>query len=209
MLLLSSASLQDVLAFSSLPTTTAGTSTMIIVSSLGAVPQQQSASSPQQNEDHYTMEISYEGKTCTTDIRQGESILSALERTGAADQLSLPALPADCRRGNCLTCVGRHAPGSDAEQLQRGEDGLSPYMSDQAKKRGYIMTCSSFVEGNGVKLEVGKNEKAWEELYKSRLEEEPTKLAGRAAMAKVIRMGAERNVEEWTEETEEVYRKSE
>ena len=151
---------------------------------------------------NYTMDISYEGKTCTTTIRPGESILSALERTTSF------AAPSDCRRGNCLTCVGRHAPGSHTDQLQRGDDGLSPYMSQEAQKRGYILTCSSTVRGNGVKLHIGSQQDAWTELYQQRLEEEPIKHAGRVAMAKVIRMNAEQNVEEWTQETEELLRKT-
>jgi len=158
---------------------------------------------------HYSIQISYEGRTCTTEISPGESILSAMERSGAADQLALPSLPSDCRRGNCLTCVGRHTPGSDESNLQRGEDGLSPYMSDQARKRGYILTCSSTVRGNGVKLEVGRHDDAWEELYKTRTEDEETQRAGRAAMAKTIRMHAENHVDEWIDETTETLRKTE
>lgn len=149
----------------------------------------------------YTMDISYEGRTCTTTIKPGESILSALERTTTG-------APSDCRRGNCLTCVGKHAPGSQTDQLQPGDDGLSPYMSQEAQKRGYILTCSSTVRGNGVKLQIASHQDAWTELYQQRLEEEPIKLAGRAAMAQVIRMNAEQNVEEWTQETEKVLRKT-
>lgn len=161
-----------------------------------------------QDDDSYSLEVTYEGRTHTTSIQKGESILAALERTGTADQLSMPSLHSDCRRGNCLTCVGRHAPESSTQNLVRGEDGLTPYMSKEARKRGYILTCSSFVAGDGVKLEIGANQEAWEELYLSRLEEESTQEAGRAAVAKVIRMSAERNVEDWKEETEEVLKYS-
>lgn len=168
------------------------------------------AQSPSNNpRKEYTLEVSYEGRTCETKVQKGESILSALERTGAADQLAMPSLPSDCRRGNCLTCVGTHSPGSDTEKIVQGDDGLSPYMSNEARKRGYILTCSSFVVGDGVKLQVGANQRAWDELYRGRLEEESTQLAGREAMAKVIRFHAERNVEEWAKETEQVLRKSE
>ena len=169
------------------------------------------------NDVVYTMDISYDGgkNTYTMSIRQGESILSALERsssssttTGGGGGAAVFAVPSDCRRGNCLTCVGKHAAGSDTNQVQRGDDGLSPYMSREAQKRGYVLTCSSTVRGNGVKLNIGLNQDAWTELYQQRLEEEPTKLAGRAAMAKVIRMNAEQNVDEWTQETEELLRKT-
>ena len=134
--------------------------------------------------------------------------MSALERTGTADRLAMPALPSDCRRGNCLTCVGRHAENSNPQHLVRGEDGLTPYMSKEARDRGYILTCSSFVEGDGVKLHIGANNDAWNELYLARFEEESIKEAGRAAMAKVIRISAERNPHEWAKETEEILRKT-
>ncbi|CAB9519098.1 expressed unknown protein [Seminavis robusta] len=161
------------------------------------------------SETTYSLEVSYEGRSYKTSIQQGESILAALERTGVADQLAMPSMPSDCRRGNCLTCVGQHDNESNTSSLQRGEDGLSPYMSTQAQQRGYILTCSSFVVGNGVKLQLGANTQAWEELYSGQLEEEESKEVGRAAMAKVIRLNAERNVEEWARETEETLRKTE
>jgi ferredoxin len=156
----------------------------------------------------YSLQVSYEGRSCKTTIRPGESILAALERTRAADQLAMPDMPFDCRRGNCLTCVGMHEPHSHTGNLVRGENGLSPFMSQQAEKRGYILTCSSTIVGDGVKLRIGANHQAWEELYRGRLEEEESQLTGREAMAKVIRLNAERNVERWADETEEILRKS-
>jgi hypothetical protein len=169
----------------------------------------QQSSTTQRSEGEYSLQVSYEGRSCTTTIRPGETILTALERTRAADQLAMPdMLPFDCRRGNCLTCVSVQEPQSNTANLVRGDNGLSPFMSQQAEKRGYILTCSSTVVGDGVKLRLGVNHQAWEELYQGRLEEEETKLTGREAMAKVIRLSAERNLEQWAEETEEILRKS-
>jgi hypothetical protein len=108
-----------------------------------------------------------------------------------------------------LTCVGTHATESNESSIVHGEDGLSPHISKQARKRGYILTCSSYVVGDGVKLQIGDNNKAWDYLFRERLEEESTQLAGREAMAKVIRISAERNVVDWAKETEEVLRKTE
>jgi len=170
-----------------------------------------------QNDDDasssYRLQVSYEGRTCQTQIRKGEPILTALERTGAADALSMPSLPSDCRRGNCLTCVGKHLPTSSGpSNLVRGEDGLSPSMSREAKKRGYILTCSSYITGHDVHLELGANQQAWDDLYRGRFEDESTQLigraAGRAAVAKTIRFHAEEFPEEWVKETEEILRKT-
>ena len=172
-------------------------------------PSTQSTPASPKRPNCYTMEVSYDGRTVEAEIQKGEPILTALERTGAADALCVPSLPSDCRRGNCLTCVGRHVNGSNASNLVRGEDGLSPHMSKQTQKRGYILTCSSFIAGEGVKLELGKHNNAWDELYRQRLEEEETQLAGREAMAKTIRFSHERNPQEFVRETEKIWEKTE
>lgn len=81
-------------------------------------------------------------------------------------------------------------------------------MSEQLQKRGYVLTCSSHVTGPGVHLDLDQHVRAWQEMYAQRFDEEETKRAARYAMARVIREFAETHVEEWTEETEEIYRTS-
>jgi ferredoxin len=156
------------------------------------------------NIQEHSIHVSYEGRSCEVPVRQDETILSALERSGAADKLSLPSLPSDCRRGNCLTCSARHVENSEKVSLVRAEDGLSPYMSKQVKKNGYILTCSSHVVGEGLKLELGENHKAWDDMYRLRVEGESAKVAGWRAMAKTVRMSDERNPDRWVVETEAV-----
>jgi ferredoxin len=148
------------------------------------------------------VEVTYEGMSCEVSIRANETILSGLERANVMDQLAIPELPSDCRRGNCLTCVGRHTPTSHESSLQSGEDGLSPEMSRQVSKRGYILTCSSRVVGEGVKLQLGEQYKAWKDVYYNRLYDESTQYVSRSAMARAIRMSDERNPDLWAVKTQ-------
>jgi len=160
------------------------------------------ASSGEQKE--YSVEVSYEGRSCKIKVRPYETLLAAMERAGTADRLSLPSLPSDCRRGNCLTCSGRHAEGSKEASLARGDDGLSPHMSREVQKAGYVLTCSSFVVGDGLKMQLGENDDVWKAMYQTRIEDEMTEHIGRAAKARVIRRAAESNVPKWTKQTEKV-----
>lgn len=151
----------------------------------------------------HIVEVSYEGRTAEVFVRRDESILSALERSGAVRRLAISDPPFECRRGNCLTCAGRHAEGSATSNLRRGEDGLSPYLSEEVRGLGYVLTCSSYVEGDGVKLDLGSNSDAWEDVHTSRLQSPETERTGLAAQAKLMRLTAEGNVPRWVQKTEE------
>jgi hypothetical protein len=70
--------------------------------------------------------------------------------------------------------------------------------------KGYVLTAAS-IHGNGG-LELGENHQVWDDMYRVRVQDEEAQRIAREAMARVIRKAAERNVEEWTEETEEVFR---
>jgi ferredoxin len=160
-----------------------------------------------QNEFH-TIQVSFEGRSCQVPVGLNETILAAMERAGVSRHLAIPELPSDCRRGNCLTCTGRHSDASDQSSLARCEDGLSPYISREVVKRGYLLTCSSLVVGEGLKIELGENHRAWNDMYVARLGEEAAQLAGRAAVAKTIRLSDEKNPERWAVETESALEKS-
>ena len=120
----------------------------------------------------FPVQVSHEGASCEIDVFHGETLLDALERTGAADLLAIPSLPSDCRRGNCLTCTGRHQKGSSMEHIFSKTDGLSPVQSGYVREEGYVLTCSSLVTGAGVKLELGACERAWDKVFRQRIEEE-------------------------------------
>lgn len=156
--------------------------------------------------DEHTIEVVYEGRSTTLGVREGESILAAAERQGVSDRLGLTELPSECRRGNCLTCgaiIRKHG-----RSLITAEDGLSPTLSRHLRESGYVLTCSTYVCGDGASLELGKNQQIWKDIYRQRLESEATQAVVRAAVAKTMRQCAERNVEEWARETEQVLRKT-
>jgi ferredoxin len=132
-------------------------------------------------------------------VRRGETLLSALER--AASQLGWSEVPSDCRRGNCLTCTARHTPESSTEHVQPlTDDGLSPDLSIDGEE--YLLTCKSTVTGPGVVLQVGQNSALWKHVYQSRFEDESTRRAADAAIARVLRKAAEKDPEGWRVETE-------
>jgi ferredoxin len=162
---------------------------------------------PSSSGPSHNVTVSYEGLSCDIQVRPGETILDALERNRVGDTLSLPQMPSDCRRGNCMTCTAM-CGNSTGQLLLRGEDGLSSEVSKIVADSGHVLTCCSYVQGDGLKLELGENHRVWDTIYRQRFESEETQLIARAAMARVIRKNAERNVEEWATGVEAGLRKS-
>lgn len=187
---------------------------------------------------YHSLTVSYEGQSCEILVRHDETILEALERCRVQDILALPEMPADCRRGNCLTCTAwcrgddsqtiSHLSYSEhlltleeSEQLQhqqrrqsrqqlrqshvlQADDGLSPELSRVLSQRGFVLTCSSYLRESGLELELGSNHYVWDQVYRERLESTEMKDITRAACARTIRGYAERNLEKWTNEVEQV-----
>jgi ferredoxin len=158
--------------------------------------------------ESYTVTVQYEGTSCDIQVRNSETILDALERTGAADTLALPEMPSDCRRGNCMTCSARVKDHQHNNLVVRSDDGLSPEVSQQLKKSGYLLICSSYVQRDGLTLELGQNHGLWDIVYRQRFESESARLAARAALARLLRRNAENNIEQWTVEMEAMLEKS-
>jgi len=125
-----------------------------------------------------------------------------------ADELGLPALPSDCRRGSCLTCSAVHSSDSQTDSLRRLGDGLSPTVSGVVEKRDYVLTCSSTLVADGTHLILGEHDLVWDDVWRRQLEDEETKQVGREAAARAMRMNAERHLDEWAKETEESLQKS-
>ena len=144
----------------------------------------------------------------------------------------LPNLPSDCRRGNCLTCAAQRVvvvPQPQQQNSNRGDtilfqdDGLSQPISDLVTSRGYVLTCSSYLQTMvdsttnnktdnttttttptpRLHLLLGQHDELWNVVHSSpgRFTTEETQLAARAAMAKVIRQYDERNRQEWMDAT--------
>jgi hypothetical protein len=81
-------------------------------------------------------------------------------------------------------------------------------MSKAVKKAGYVLTCSSFVVGDGVKVQLGEHNHAWNAMYRLRMSDDAAVRVGREAMARVIRRSAEANVSKWKRETEQVLKQT-
>lgn len=156
----------------------------------------------------YSVEVTYEGRMCAVMVRPNESILSALERSGAADKLCIPSFPHECRRGSCLTCAAKLGESSALSNLKRGEDGLSPVLSKAVRDAGFVLTCSSFIVGDGVKIDLAQNDKVWNAMYSSRLHGLDAETISRKARARLLRLTAEENVERWALLTEAALKKS-
>eukprot|EP00536_Pseudo-nitzschia_multiseries_P000266 jgi/Psemu1/178449/e_gw1.4.106.1 len=113
-------------------------------------------------------------------------------------------IPSDCRRGNCLTCTGTlvEGTGEGAESAWISDgDGLSPHISRTVRERGYLLTCSTRVVGEGLQLALGQNHAVWKDIYRDRLDTEPTREEKWAAMASAKRRSDERNQAQWKEAT--------
>ena len=136
--------------------------------------------------ESFPVELSHEGSTCEISVFAGETILAALERTGVADILAIPSVPSDCRRGNCLTCTGVHRKGSATHSVFKKDDGLAPSQSKLVKSNGFVLTCSSFVTGNGVKLELGANSNAWDRIFREEVVEAAELLGSEVSVHVVV-----------------------
>ncbi|MGK3759037.1 MAG: ferredoxin [Bacillariaceae sp.] len=183
-------------------------STLLLSSSAAS---SSSPSSKTPSAEEYTVQLHYENNSCDIQARSNETLLTAFERNqhSLEQKLGLPShmIPSDCRRGNCLTCTGTHASASS--RLSSGtsvicdDDGLSPHMSRTIQEKGYVLTCSTRVIGEGLQLNLGENQKVWKDIYQERFENGPVQDVAWAAMARTKRLSDERNVPRWQKVTEE------
>ena len=158
--------------------------------------------------DEFLVEVQFEDfvGTETITVRRGETLLNALER--AAPQHGWSEVPSDCRRGNCLTCTARHATHSEKHNVEPvTEDGLSPALSinSDPNDEKFFLTCRSTVTGPGVVLRLGQNDLVWKRIYKERFQDESTRHARNAALARVLRKAAEIDPDTWKEKTEALW----
>jgi ferredoxin len=156
----------------------------------------------------FRLVVTYDGQRCELDAYPDETVLAALERNSVMDSLCLPNIPADCRRGNCMTCAGRLLGTHNPRMVQSDADGLSPHVSDLLRSSDYILTCSSFIKGDGVEILLGENSRLWEEMYHRRFVSEESRTTKMETVAKLHRLRAENNVPRWTAETEQILEKS-
>jgi hypothetical protein len=76
-------------------------------------------------------------------------------------------------------------------------------MSRTIQEKGYVLTCSTRVIGEGLQLNLGENQKVWKDIYQERFENGPVQDVAWAAMARTKRLSDERNVPRWQKVTEE------
>mmetsp|Transcript_20858 Transcript_20858/g.30881 ORF Transcript_20858/g.30881 Transcript_20858/m.30881 type:complete len:248 (-) Transcript_20858:129-872(-) len=162
-------------------------------------------------DEFYILTVCHEGMTGEILVHRNETILAALERQ--SDILCLTQLPFECRRGNCLTCAGRVVECDDVtkagskENILQVEDGLPPHTSEQLRSSDQLLLCSSYLTGSGVSIVLGndypKNHVIWNSGGQQ--ERQRTKLA---ATAKLFRLQAEQNLQQWKEDTEHIFHQS-
>lgn len=176
----------------------------------------------EQEQKTYTVNISFENKTTTITVNEKETILSALERNKASSLSSsksqnhsdndngnlylssLSSLPQECRRGNCLTCAAIHLPQSDRDSVVTADDGLTPIVRDVVDQKGYVQTCSSYVVGDNVWLELGVCHDVWDTIWGTNCNSNGVdgERIRNEAMAKCIRKADENNLVRWAMKTE-------
>lgn len=169
--------------------------------------------SDHQDTTSYPVQIIHQGRKTTINVHENEPILQALERQSTIadgrDQkmaLALSNVPHECRRGNCLTCASRAVKSatSDNNLVANVDNGLSPTISSELSKSGYVLTCCSYVTGEGVVLELDQNNEVWDVVYKQRLCDGDTKQVALEAQARLLRRVDEENVEKWKNKMKKV-----
>ena len=146
--------------------------------------------------DLYELSVIVNGKEQQIIARSNESVLTALERSGLHIQP-----PNDCRRGNCLTCCGRILSGAK-DSLKETPD---TFLSHEAQQEGLFLSCSSSVVGNGLRIELGRNQDAWKIMFRDRFTNKKTEKIGQEASAKVMRSFAEKYPEKWLHDLEKTF----
>ena len=172
-----------------------------------------SSSSDHQDTISYPVQIIHQGHKTTINVHENEPILQALERQSTIvdgrDQmaLALSNIPHECRRGNCLTCASRTVESTTSDDnnlVANADNGLSPTVSSELTKSGYVLTCCSYVKGPGVVLELDQNNEVWDAVYRQRLCDNDTKQVALEAQARLLRRVDEENVEKWKNKMKKV-----
>jgi len=79
-------------------------------------------------------------------------------------------------------------------------------VSEGVANEGYVLTCSSYVKGDGVKLVIRECDDVWETMHDCAMKDAAR--IEREVTAKFNRIVAEENVPQWKKETEEVLKRN-
>ena len=103
-----------------------------------------------------------------------------------------------------------HLPQSDQDSVITIDDGLSPFVRDMVDRKGYVQTCSSYVVGDNVWLELGVCHDVWDTIWGTNTNSNGIgndfkgERIRNEAMAKCIRKADEKNLARWAEKTERI-----
>lgn len=175
----------------------------------------QSLNNNNNNGDGHYVEVIYENHKSIIFVPKNESILSALENAKIGKTLCLSTLPFECRKGNCLTCVGKIIQNSKETDfslninkklslVRQEEDGLEPNLSDEIKNSGYVLTCSTYVINDGLTIELGRKDEVWDYVYRDRIINSQQEQVRNDASASAITSFNERNLSTFIDKIEKV-----
>lgn len=88
---------------------------------------------PEDELEEFDIDYVKEGESL--DVASNENLLEAGEEEGWD-------LPYACREGQCLSCAGRVADGSDAEAVMRMSN--NEVLSEEEIEKGYMLTCVAY-----------------------------------------------------------------
>ena len=103
-----------------------------------------------------------------------------------------------------MTCASDSNGDSDSNDrinsnVEIRKDGLSPNISRTIKEKGIVPTCSTFVVGEGVHVELGVCDEVWREIYAD--DDAEGERLRNDAMAKAMRLSDEKNLHRWALKT--------
>ena len=98
----------------------------------------------------YDVEIDLEGERYVVPVDEDQTLLEGIEEYGLD-------VPYSCRAGVCITC---------AAKLLKGKVELSDAaLADDLVDAGYVLTCSGYPKSDGILLEMGHFDDAYELQY--------------------------------------------
>eukprot|EP00904_Undaria_pinnatifida_P013251 jgi/Undpi1/9056/HiC_scaffold_26.g11516.m1 len=140
----------------------------------------------------WDVEVDLHGERHIITVQPGDSILEAAEMSGMN-------ISYECRRGSCISCAARVQDGS-SEHFDNNADRRS----DDGAPDGFVLTCSTYPTGPGVKLELSANVDMWM-AFCTRFDNIDTQAKFRQASAELMRKYRVEHPEEFRQEVERLF----
>ena len=152
----------------------------------------------------WDVHVEERGEVTRLRVLEGESVLAARERRGASGRPH-----SDCQRGECFSCAGRLLPNSTGAFTISQPGGLETRLPDRAADADFVLACSMFITGPGVRVEFADEHVSgvWEALTAGFGDDAPGPAQGKGAVAaaRTIRKYQEENLDEFVESIERVW----